>query len=96
MTLERIDLSHIQKGDKIEICDHGVIYVIQHPAGKDNSKLDMPEMRDYFQYCRFYIARPRPAYYALLPLSVPVDIVTFPFVAIVLIINPMAGGGSPG
>jgi hypothetical protein len=78
-TNDRIDVSQIKKGDEIinfgSGAPSGIGYVIQYPKEKDNSNLKMPDTKPYYE---FYVSRPHPAYYALLPLTVPLDIVTFP------------------
>jgi hypothetical protein len=82
-TTERIDASKIENGDKVVDLDggSGIAYVIQHPKGEDTSRLKMPAIPSYYE---FYIARPRPAYYALMPLSIPADIATLPIQVIVV------------
>jgi hypothetical protein len=81
-TYERIEPSQIEKGDKVRYYGHGVAYVIKHPVGKDTSQLKMPIDDVNFYHC-YYIARPQPGYYALMPLSVPFDIATSPIQLIV-------------
>ena len=86
-TDERIDRSRIERGDKIGVMDAeaGAYYVIKYPKDKDNSKLPMPVIPEFNQ---FYICRPHPAYYALLPLTLPVDIVIFPYTIFVICTSP--------
>ena len=78
-TSERINLSQIKKGDKVgyEDAREKNCYVIQFPQEKDNSKLEMPTIPPRPGY--FYICKPHPAYYALIPLTIPIDIVIFPY-----------------
>jgi hypothetical protein len=66
----------VSRGDKL-IEHNGVHYVIQHPKGKDNSQLSFPTNMPL--NTAYYACRPHPMYYGLLPLTVPADIVTFPF-----------------
>jgi len=77
----------IKKGDKVGVIDasYGAYYVIQYPTGKDNSKLKMPSLPNT-PY--FFIARPHPAYYALLPVTIPVDIVIFPYTLVLIATAP--------
>jgi len=79
-TNEGIEASKIKKGDKIVEYDSGsgVGYVVQYPDGKDNSKLKMPDIKPNYE---FYVCRPKPAYYTLLPLTLPVDVVILPYTA---------------
>jgi hypothetical protein len=75
---DQIYPSQIKKGDKVGIISarSGWAYVIQYPKDKDNSKEQMPVIPPYYS---FYICRPHPAYYLLVPLTVPADIIIFPY-----------------
>jgi len=67
----------VSKGDRV--FKHGSIYyVAQHPKGKDNSNLPMPENMPENPGTALYAYKPQPAYYLLLPLAVPWDILTSP------------------
>ncbi len=86
-TWQRIDPSQIKKGDKVGVIDAGAgaCYVIQYPKDKDNSKKKMPVIPPYHD---FYICKPKPAYYALVPLTIPTDIVIFPYTAYLIVTTP--------
>ncbi len=76
-TFEQIDKSQIKKGDKVGIYpDIGLVYVIQYPTNRDNSKLKMPEINP--GWSMIYIRKPKIAYYALVVFTIPIDFVLTP------------------
>lgn len=81
-TRDRVEVS---KGDKL-IPHNGRLYVLQHPEGEESSQLKLPDnMPPNPQNYAFYAYRPHPAYYALLPLTVPADTVTLPIQALAVV-----------
>jgi hypothetical protein len=78
----------VSKGDKLIVKD-GVYYVFQHPKDEDVSKLslpdNMPKTKQPWMWT-YYLYKPRPSYYAWLPLSVPADIATSPVQGIVFLL----------
>ncbi len=69
------EIVHVSKGDKL-FKHNGEQYAIQYPKGKETSNLsspDIPPGTTVFAY------KPRPAYYLLLPLTIPADVVTGPW-----------------
>jgi hypothetical protein len=73
-TRERVQVS---KGDRVFKVD-SIYYAAQYPKEKDSSNLPMPENLPEDPTSAVYAYRPQPAYYLLLPLAIPWDILTSP------------------
>lgn len=82
-TNEEIWPSQVEKGDKIvdTIDDSAAVYIVRHKGQKDSTKATIPKIPENYSV---FLANPRPAYYTLLLLSVPIDVATLPIQIICL------------
>ena len=93
-TNEKIDISQIERGDVVQEWDtkNRAVYIIKHPKEKDCSLSPAPFLPLQYEN-NYFISKPAPLYYGLLPVTIPIDIVTFP-IQLIFVLDWSIGGGS--